>query len=321
MIFITEEQNVRRYKTAVALGLFDGVHRGHRTVIEQAVKRKNDHIKAAVFSFKTDSITSKGYDGKVEMLLTDNDKNKLFEKLGSDIVFSPDFSHFKDMSAEDFVRTVLKDKLNACFAVCGEDFRFGRGAQGNAEVLKSLCDKYGIEVCVVKQLKVNGGVVSSTKIRRLIHEGQISKANEMLGYTYGYDLPVVHGFELGRTWNFPTINQEIPQGLVLPRFGVYCSKIYIDGKKYFGVTNIGVKPTVKKDIAPLAETFIFDFQGDLYGDMIRIELCEFVRTERKFDSFGKLKAEIARNIEFAKKYFAEDMQRGCREERKSGLIP
>lgn len=304
--FITEEQSVRRYKTAVALGLFDGVHKGHRSVIQQAINRKNDEIKAAVFSFKTNSVTSKGHDGRLEMLLTDDEKNRHFEKMGVDMVFSPDFSHFKDMSAENFVRTVLKDKLNACFAVCGEDFHFGRGAEGNAEILKSLCGKYGIEVCVVKQLKMNSGtVVSSTEIRQLVREGQVSKANEMLGYTYGYEMPVVHGFERGRTWSFPTINQEIPKGLVLPKFGVYCSKIYVDGKRYFGVTNIGVKPTVKADIAPLAETFIFDFDGDLYGDMIRIELCEFVRAERKFDSFGELKAEIARNIETTKMYFAE----------------
>lgn len=305
MIFISEEQDARPYQTAVALGLFDGVHRGHQKVIGQAVARKDEKVKPAVFTFKTDSVTSKGHDGRLEMVLTDEEKCRHFEALGVECLFSPEFSHFKGMSAEDFVRKVLKEKLNACFAVCGEDFRFGKNAEGDAQRLKVLGNKYGIEVGVVGQVSIHGNAVSSTEIRQFIRNGEISKANEMLGYKYGYTLPVEHGFERGRTWNFPTINQAIPKGLVMPRFGVYCSKVTVDGRKYIGVTNIGVKPTVKVDTAPLAETYIINYEGDLYGQMIQIELYEFVRAERTFDSFDELKAEIARNTEFTKNYFEE----------------
>ncbi|MDE6148724.1 MAG: bifunctional riboflavin kinase/FAD synthetase [Ruminococcus sp.] len=303
MIDITENKCVCLHKTAVALGLFDGVHKGHQAVIQQAVNKKNNEIKSAVFSFKTDTITSKGHDGRLEMLLTDKAKQQHFENLGVDYLYSPDFSHFKDMTDEDFVKRVLKDNLNACVAVCGEDFRFGKNAMGNAKRLVQLGEKYEFEVCVVNQLVMNGGAISSTKIRRLINEGNISQANEMLGYKYGYTLPVEHGYERGRTWNFPTINQMIPEGLVLPRFGVYCSIVYVGDELYKGVTNIGVKPTVKVNTAPLAETFIINYDGDLYGREIKIELCEFVRPEKYFDSFDSLKAEIGRNIEFTKQYF------------------
>lgn len=303
MIYITEDKCVCPHKTAVALGLFDGVHKGHQAVIKQAVNKKSDKIKSAVFSFKTDTITSKGHDGRLEMLLTDKVKQQQFENLGVDYLYSPDFSHFKDMTDEEFVKQVLKDKLNACAAVCGEDFRFGKNAMGNDKRLMQLGEKYGIEVLVVNQLVMNGGAISSTKIRQLIREGNISQANEMLGYNYGYTLPVEHGYERGRTWNFPTINQMIPKGLVLPEFGVYCSIVHIGDKRYKGVTNIGVKPTVKVNTAPLAETFIMDYDGDLYGKEVKIELCEFIRPEKEFDSFDSLKDEIGRNIEFTKQYF------------------
>lgn len=303
MVYITEDKCVCQHKTAVALGLFDGVHRGHRTVIQQAVNRKSDEVKSAVFSFKTDTVTSKGHDGRIEMLLTDKVKQQHFEDMGVDYLYAPDFSKLKDITDEEFVKYVLKDKLNAGFAVCGEDFRFGRKAMGNAQRLRELGEKYGIETCIVSQLVINSVVISSTEIRKLIREGSIAKANEMLGYNYGYTLPVEHGYERGRTWNFPTINQMIPKGLVLPKFGVYCTRVHVKDKVYSGVTNIGVKPTVKVNTSPLAETFIIDYDGDLYGEEIEIELCEFVRPERSFDSFEELRAEIARNTEFTKKYF------------------
>ncbi len=303
---ITDKGNISKNKTAVALGLFDGVHRGHQLIIGEAVKTARQRgLRSAVFCFKTDTVTSKGHDGRLEMLLTDREKGRLTEGLGVDYLYSPNFGDLKDMTPREFVRDVLKGVLNCTYAVCGTDFRFGRGAIGTAAELVSIGAEYGIEVRVMSQLLYDGGVISSTEIRRLIREGRISKANEMLGYKYGYILEVEHGYERGRTWNFPTINQQIPKGLVLPKFGVYCSRVKIDGKQYSGVTNIGVKPTVHVETAPLAETFIIDFDGDLYGREIELRLYEFVRPERVFASFDELKAEIGRNTEFTKKYFSE----------------
>lgn len=303
MICITEDENINRFQTAVALGLFDGVHLGHQAVIKEAVSQKAKGLMPTVFSFRTDSVTSKGYSGRMEMLLSESDKYKHFEKLGIECVFSPEFSRFKDMTDEEFVEKVLKGKLNAKFAVCGKDFHFGKNAMGNSLKLKSLGEKYGIEINIIGQLSLDGQAVSSTQVRQYIRNGDIAKANEMLGYRYGYTLPVEHGFKRGRTWDFPTINQAIPKGFVMPKFGVYCSKVKIGDRLYSGVTNIGVKPTVNVKTVPLSETYIIGYSGDLYGEEIAIELYEFIRAERKFESFDELKAEIVRNTEFTKNFF------------------
>ena len=153
---------------------------------------------------------------------------------------------------------------------------------------------------------MGGEVISSTEIRRCVREGEIAKANEMLGYHFGFCLEVEHGFQRGRTWDFPTINQQIPKGRVMPKLGVYCSAVEIDGNKYAGVTNIGVKPTVHVETAPLAETFIMDYHGDLYGRNLKLELHEFLRPEKMFDSFDSLREEIAKNKEQAVRYFEEN---------------
>ena len=167
-------------------------------------------------------------------------------------------------------------------------------------------EKYDIDVEIVSPLLMGGEVISSTEIRRCVREGEIAKANEMLGYHFGFCLEVEHGFQRGRTWDFPTINQQIPKGRVMPKFGVYCSAVEIDGNKYAGVTNIGVKPTVHVETAPLAETFIMDYHGDLYGRKLKLELHEFLRPEKMFDSFDSLREEIAKNKEQAVRYFEEN---------------
>lgn len=303
---ITNAQPDEKRRTAVALGLFDGVHRGHAMIIGEAVRAaKKMGISSAVFCFNTETVTSKGENGRLEMLSTSSEKASRISDLDVDMLYSPDFESMKSLEPEAFVRDVLKGVLGCEYAVCGTDYSFGKGAKGKAKDLEELGEKYGIKVNIMDQLLCGGSVISSTEIRKLIKEGKIAAANEMLGYTYGYRLKVEHGYQRGRTWNFPTINQRIPDGLVLPRFGVYCSKVLIDGKWYSGVTNIGVKPTVHVETAPLAETYIIDYEGDLYEKDIELRLYEFVRPERLFGSFDELKAEIGRNTEFTRKYFSE----------------
>lgn len=304
MILLTDTDHVPKEKTACALGLFDGVHRGHQMIINEAVSAaKEKGVKSAVFSFKTNTVTSKGHDGRIEMLMSDDEKHEKMERLGVDYIFSPDFESFKGMPPENFVRDIIRDKLNCICAVCGTDFTFGRGAVGKADDLVRIGKKYGIEVIVLDKLAIDGEEVSSTVIRKYIRTGLISKANKLLGRRFGFDLEVEHGFQRGRTWDFPTINQKIPKGRVMPRFGVYCSKVLIDGKWYRGVTNIGIKPTVNEIVSPLAETFIIDYNGNLYGKKIKFELFEFLRPERKFDSFDELKQEILKNTQQTIRYF------------------
>lgn len=292
-------------KTVCALGLFDGVHKGHQLIIGSAVqKAKQISGKSAVFCFKTNTVTSKGHDGRLEMIMSDEQKHEKMSKAGAEFIYSPDFEMFKGMDPETFVRDILVGRLNCSWAVCGVDFTFGKGAAGKAEDLVSIGEKYGMKTLIVDPLKYNGEIISSTEIRKCIREGNVKKANLMLGSPFEFVLPVEHGFKRGREWGFPTINQSIPRGRVMPKFGVYCSRVTADGREYAGVTNIGLKPTVDEDIdSPLAETFILDFDGDLYGKTVRVKLLDFVRPEKRFDSFESLKEEIGKNVLQVKSYF------------------
>ena len=287
--------------TAAALGVFDGLHLGHQKVLGGALAAAEElGCAPAVFTFRSGSVTSKDIAGT---LTTEEDKLKMLGGMGFEYALTADFAELKDMSAEDFVKQVLKGRLNTRCVVCGEDFRFGRGGAGDVNALREICGGLGIEVRAVKKLSLGGAEVSSTRIRALIECGEIAAANELLGRRYGYTIKVEHGAQLGRTWNFPTINQPLPEGLVLPRFGVYAAKVLVDGEWLAGVTNIGVKPTVSKSAPPLAETFIIGCHEDLYGKALPIELYEFVRPERVFANFGELRDEIARNTEQVKEYF------------------
>ena len=288
-------------KTCAALGIFDGVHLGHRRVITEAVKQARERgASPSVFTFSTSTVTTKG---RLGALLTDEDKFMHFERMGVEHVFSADFADLRELTPAEFVKSILAEKMGAVCAVCGENFHFGKGGKADAGVLRELCAEHGIDVVVVPPFMIGGGRVSSTRIRELIRSGGVSVANALLGYRYALRLEVVEGAHLARTWDFPTINQVIPKGLVMPRFGVYCVKVYVGGKEYAGVCNVGIKPTVGAATPPLAETFIIDFEGELYGQVITVEFCEFVRPEMKFSSFDELKAEIARNTAFTKQYF------------------
>lgn len=290
-------------RTVCALGLFDGVHRGHAMVISKAVELSVDGLRSAVFTFRTDSVTSKGHDGRMEMILTDEAKRAHFEQLGVDYLYSPEFSELKDMSGEEFIKKILVDRLGCKAIVCGNDFRFGKGAAEDCNSLGLFAKKYGLELYVCDKLSYGGEQVSSTAIRSYIRTGMIEKANELLGYTFSLKLPVEHGRALGRTWNFPTINQIVPKGQILPKFGVYCTRVDMGGEVKYGVTNVGVKPTLKAHDAPLAETFILDYEGDLYGRTIEIFLDSFVRPEQGFDSTDALRAQIAADTQTVRKYY------------------
>lgn len=292
---ITTEYNPLPERTAVALGVFDGVHLGHRLVIDRAVSLSGEGLGSAVFTFRSDTVVNKGS----ERLLTDAEKLRRISQRRVDYVCSPSFDEMRDMTAEDFVRRVLAGRLNCRYAVCGKDFRFGKGTQGNAELLARLGEEYGFEAIVLDKLALRGETVSSTVIKEHIRQGELLRANELLGYRFGYREPVIHGSELGRKWGFPTVNQLLPRGVTVPRFGVYCSSVKAEGRTYTGVTNIGVKPTVGNASVPLAETYIIGFNGDLYGKTVRVGLERFIRPEQKFSSEEELRRQIARDTEEA----------------------
>ena len=299
---ITKSKEAFQNKTAVTMGIFDGVHRGHQAVINTACEFKRQGLDVILFTFKTDTVTTKGR-GFIEMLLSDDLKKERFDKLGVDYIYSPAFDEMKNMTSAQFVEQVLYKKLNADVVVCGEDFRFGKGAKGDAEKLKLLCEKYHIKTVIVKQAQYEGRKISSSDIRDCIRRGEIKRANEMLGYNYYYKLPVLHGNKIGRTLDFPTINQEITKGYILPLFGVYITRTKIDGKWHNSISNIGVKPTFEERSVPLIETNILDFEGDIYGQVVEVELICFLRPERKFESVDELKRQVKSDINKTREFF------------------
>ena len=276
--------------SAVALGFFDGLHLGHIEVIKRALLK--DGLCSVVFTFNDKTSLPKFSGKKGHCIITHEQKTAIFASLGVERVYAPDFSDVKDYSAREFVERILRDELNASVVVCGYDFRFGKGGEGDPEALKALCAEYGMECEVVPAVTVDGVTVSSTAIRDMIRAGDIETANRFLGYELSYDLPVAEGSKIGRTIGFPTINQEIPDYMVKPKNGVYKSWAIAEGKTYRGITNIGVKPTVSNAGKSLMETHIIGFDGDLYGKTVRVALREFIRDEVKFGSLEELKRQI-----------------------------
>ena len=285
-------------KCAVALGIFDGVHLGHRAVLDLALEQEKNGLVPAVFSFSPSAVIRKtsGQDGYIYNW---SQKFHMLQKLG----FSGENIHFVDFedvcgfSGEEFCEKILKNRfLNAEAVCCGKDFRFGKDASCGVEDLERFGEKYGFEVHTADDVEIDGAAVSSGRIRRLLMSGGIEKAEGLLGMPYRISGKVVHGRQIGRTIDFPTVNQLFEERQLVPVFGVYASSAVIDGKKYDSVTNIGVKPTVGAEKAPLAETHIIGFSGDIYGRSIDIELRKFLRPEVKFNSLDELKKQISKDV-------------------------
>ncbi|RKJ41675.1 riboflavin biosynthesis protein RibF [Acutalibacter sp. 1XD8-33] len=275
---------------SLALGAFDGLHRGHMAVIRAAI---SSPFQPAIFTF------SHSPSGD-QAVLTPQDKAALLERAGMAAVYSLDFPALRNWTAESFVQEILFEKLHAKRLCCGEDFRFGRGALGNVALLKKLCAEKGVDLEVVPPVLDGGEKVSSTRIRHAVEAGDIPLANRLLGRPFGFSQEVIHGNHIGSTkLGTPTINQALPEDFVLPRFGVYAAWCQTAGRYYYGVCNVGVKPTVGSDRV-LAETWMPDFSGDLYGRQVRLFLLEFIRPEKKFSSLDELREEIRRNGREAK---------------------
>ncbi len=279
--------------TSIALGLFDGVHIGHREVLGKALQ--NRELCPCVFTYTiSDSVP---HIKKMYMTLTsDEQKCSILERMGFELVVMPDFEVFKDLEPEEFVEEMLIRRMGAKELSCGYDFTFGKMGKGNTAALERIAAKHGVKVNIVSPISLDGEAVSSTRIRQAILEGQMDRASRMLGRRFSIRLRVEHGNQIGRLMDFPTINQVFPRYHIVPRYGVYSTVVNIDGKLYGGVTNVGVKPTVGSD-GPLAETYIIDFQGDLYGKTVEVYFFRFVRPETKFASIDQLKAQIARDKE------------------------
>ena len=275
---------------ALALGYFDGLHIAHKEVLNAALAQKNTGLTPAVLLFDRRPV-SVLTGREVPKLLTEEDRDALLLSMGFRLV-KLSFAHIKDASPETFVSGILRDRLGCKFVSCGYNYRFGKGGAGNAALLASLGDQYGIGVSVCPQVTLDGEPVSSSAIRGAVAAGDMDKAAAMLGRPLTFAAPVFAGDRRGRTLGTPTINQYIPQGLIVPAFGVYASVTEIGGDVYPSVTNIGARPTFGGG-SVRSETYIIGFSGDLYGKNVRVGLISYLRKEMKFPSAEALKAQIA----------------------------
>ncbi len=276
-------------KTAIALGTFDGVHIGHLAVIEATA---NSGFKPIAVTFSKPPKAF--FDRKIKCLTTLKQKDKKLRDSGIKEIYYIDFQSVREMSALDFLE-YLKTTYNCAYISCGYNYRFGKEGSGDIALLTEFCEKNSIILNVAKEVKVGDTAVSSTKIRALLTEGNVGLANQMLGYNFGFSAPVIHGDARGRKIGFPTANQLYPKDILMVRHGVYKSLIRINGKTYKGITNIGHRPTYKTQDA-LSETHIIDFYDDIYGYVADLQIIQFIRDEKKFDSKEELKAAINNDL-------------------------
>ena len=287
--------------SAVAMGFFDGIHIGHRAVINGAVEWAKAHGAApAVFTFRLP--TENKMKGK--RLLSTEDKHALIASLGVEHYLCPDFEEIKAMTPEQFVLGIVRD-CNARALVCGENFTFGAKAAGTPELLKELCAPLGVKVVELPMARFAEKPDTSTRIRTALEGGDIPAANAMLGTPYAIRFAVHHGAGLGRTLGVPTINQLYPEGFQLPRSGIYITRTHIGGVWYPSATGLGSRPTVNDDATKVTcETFITDFSGDLYGTDPVVEFYAYLSPSKKFDTLDQLRDCINDAARRAQEYFA-----------------
>lgn len=298
---INDIDNIDR--SVVTIGNFDGLHKGHQVLIKEAVQFANKkNIKSVVFTFENHPAN---YFAKktIKNIITNNEKINRMKSLGVDIlVIIPFNGYMTKISPIEFVKDILIKKLGARKIIVGHDFTFARRKEGNVKLLKELSSKYGFELEVVNPIKINDLRVSSTYIRQLVAEGSVDKVNKYLGYNCEIKGNVIKCKQLGRKIGFPTANIEVNDDLLIPKNGIYATKVYIHGNVYYGATNIGYNPTVNGDKLSI-ETNILEFDEDIYGQVIKIEFLERIRDEKKFNSLDELKAQLKKDTDYVYKNY------------------
>ena len=286
-----------------ALGFFDGVHVGHQALLAQCRSLAGENgldTGAVTFRSHPDALV---FGAPPVLINTPADRERLLGRYVRRVVTLPFDRQMQDTPWQDFL-ALLRREYHAAGFVCGDDFRFGRQGRGNGALLADYCREQGLPWAVVPEQTLEGIRVSSTHIRTLLERGDVSQANRFLGHSHILTGQVVHGQQLGRTLGIPTANLPYPDGLVVPKSGVYATRICIDGISHPAVTNVGTRPTVSGHSRNV-ESWILDYSGDLYGRELTVEFYQFLRPERKFDSLEQMQQEIHRNARQTRAYFAE----------------
>lgn len=274
---------------ALSLGMFDGVHLGHKCIIDELKKVGSAHnLETAILTFWPHPRFVFNPNEDLKLLNTLDEKTLLMEKYGINNLFLKEFDEeFRNLTGEEFVRQILVDKLNVKYLIIGYDHSFGKNKSGNFELLQNLSKELDFEVEQMEAINIHENNISSTKIRNALLAGNILEANEMLGYSYSVSGTVVHGKKLGRTIGYPTANIETENIKLLPKKGAYIVETFVNDQLYKGMLSVGTNPTVNGDKLTV-EVYILDFEGDIYDENITVKFREFLHEEIKFEGLEKL---------------------------------
>lgn len=298
-------------ETAAAIGKFDGFHRGHQKLLGQLRKQQERGLRSVVYTFVPSPAAFFGRE-MVRELSTLEEKRRIFQNAGVDyLVEYPFYQEIADMEPETYIREVLVGRMHAKCVIAGEDVSYGRHGAGDYRLLQKLAPAYGYDVILIDKVVHEGREVSSTYVREEVGKGNMELAAKLLGSPYQVSGEIIHGRQLGRTIGMPTVNLLPPQDKLLPPKGVYYSQVYLhsreggmpyDGKRLAAITNIGTKPTVDHRSLMGVETYIYDFDSDVYGDEMEVLLLKYKRPEMRFDGVDALKAQMAADIADGRKF-------------------
>ena len=289
--------------SAVAIGKFDGIHAGHYRLIDEILRQKKNGLKSVIFTFFPSATVYFGGEDAKE-LTTREEKREIFERMGIDVLV--EFPLNPETAATDpvdFVKKILIEMMNMKFLAAGEDVSFGKGGKGNRVLLEEMAEENDFTVKIIEKIFDHGKEISSTYVREEILKGNMELASELLSRNYSMEGIVENGMHLGRKMGFPTVNLYPPKEKLMPPYGVYYSDVFYNGSMYHGITNIGVKPTVQQTKRVNAETYLYDFDRDIYGKKIRLELLKFKRPEQKFQDLAGLQKQLRQDVEDGKHWF------------------
>jgi len=290
--------------TVLTLGVFDGLHLGHQKIMQTVVERsKATNSVPTAITFDPHPRSVLYPENAPPLLQTLDQRLANFEVIGIEqaivIRFDRDFA---DQDAEIFLRDIIHDRLQAREVYLGKGFAFGKNRGGNIDLLRRMSAKLGFFADEVAEVTLRGQRISSSKIRELLKDGKVNLVRRYLGRPYGVEGQIVRGNQRGRTIGFPTANLK-PRNRVLPKYGVYATANLIGGVWRKSITNVGVRPTFEGDQQPSIESYVFDFDGNLYGDVLRVRFLHRIRDERKFSGIEELKTQIAKDSRCALNYF------------------
>ncbi len=289
-------------ETAVAIGKFDGFHCGHQELLRRMQEQKKKGLATVVFTFVPSPAAFFSKE-PVRDLTTTAEKRSIFEKAGIDYLIEyPFYQEIADMEPENYIKEVLVDRIHAKCIVAGTDVSYGKRGAGDYQLLEKLAEEYGYEVVIIDKVQYDGREVSSTFVREEVAKGNMELVHELLGIPYHVGGEIVHGRKLGRTLGMPTVNQIPPEEKLLPPRGVYYSYVMYGDRRLPSITNIGVKPTVTDTVVMGVETYIYDFDEDVYGEELDVYLLYFKRPEMRFGSVDELMHQMSEDIAEGRKY-------------------